>query len=119
MTEDEINELLSKLSQQERPNPPDLRREVRADISRRLERPTFWTRVLPVLNWSELLLQPRIAVLALVFAVSVGAIPRIWSPVPAPVSERAAYARQSLHLDVFENVEILPEKPLPTRERLN
>ena len=118
MTDNDIDKLLSQLSQQARTTAPDLRREVRAEVARRLERPTFWMRVLPVLNWSDLLLQPRVAVVALVFAFSVGAIPRIWSPVPDPLPVRAAYARQSLHLDVFDVVEILPERTLTTSKLL-
>ena len=110
MNDKHVDNLLLELSLQELPVAPDLRRKVRAEIARLSERPTFWQRILPVLNWTELLMQPRIAACAWAVALSIGAMPGVLRLVSAETNTEAAFARRSLHFDVFEVAEILPLK---------
>ena len=110
MNDKQVDDLLFKLGHQKVPTAPDLRHEVRTEIARLRERPTIWKRVFPVLNWTELLMQPQIAACALAVALSIGAMPGILSLVSAETNTEAAFARRSLHFDVFEVAEILPLK---------
>lgn len=113
MNDKQVNDLLLELGHQKMPKAPDLRREVRTEIARLRERPHFWKRIFPVLNWTELLVQPQVAVCALVVALSIGAIPGVLSLVSAEPRTEAAFARRSLHFEVFEVAEVLPVKPNP------
>ena len=110
MNEEKVERLLAELSRQEKPLAPDLRREVHLEIGRRRAQPTFRLRYLPIISWNELPLQPRIAACALGIALAIGAIPGALNLNPARTGTETAYARKSLHLDVFEAVEILPLK---------
>jgi hypothetical protein len=114
MNEEKVDRMLAELSCREKPPAPDLRSRVCREIGRRRARPTFRQRLLPILSWSEMLLQPRIAACALGIALATGAIPGVWSLTPARPGTEAEYARKSLHLDVFEAVKILSLKPSAT-----
>jgi hypothetical protein len=114
MNEEKVDRLLAELSGREKPTAPDLRSGVCREIDRRRTRPTFRQRLLPVLSWSEMLLQPRIAACGLGIALATGTIPGVWSQTQARAGTEAEYARKSLHLDVFETVKILSNKPSAT-----
>lgn len=111
MNEETVERLLTELSREEKPAAPDLRSRVCSEIDRRRAQSTFRQRFLPILSWSEMLLQPRIAACALGIALATGTIPGVWSLTTARAGIEAEYARKSLHLDVFEAVRILSLKP--------
>ena len=110
MNDEPIDELLHELRRSDRPEAPDLRREVRAEIARLRERPAFWQRLLPVLSWNELLMQPRLAAGALAIAIAIGMMPGAWTLATAQTQNKTEFARKSLHLDVFDTVEIFPRQ---------
>ena len=118
MKDEDLEKLLARLRNESLPPAPDLRREVRAEINRLKARPTFWHRLLPVLHWNELLLQPRLAASALALAVIAGITPSLIVQARPGGADQARYARASLHFDVFDasanNVTIL--SPATTRE---
>jgi len=106
MNDEQIDRLLRELRREGRSEAPDLRREVRAEIARIRDRPGFWQRLLPVLNWNELLRQPRLAAGALAIAVTIGILPGAWTLATAQTENKAEFARRSLHLDVFDTVDL-------------
>ncbi|RLC97735.1 MAG: hypothetical protein DRI46_12480 [Chloroflexi bacterium] len=106
MYDERLDELLGDLRREAPPEAPDLRREVRAEIARIRDQPSFWQRILPILNWNELLMQPRLAAGALAVAVAIGIMPGAWTLATAQTENKAEFARKSLHLDVFDTVEI-------------
>lgn len=67
------------------------------EIERR-RRQSIWTRLFPVLDWRELFSEPRMAMVALAFAVVVGVVPAALAS--RTVNERRL-ARQSIHFEVF------------------
>lgn len=103
MNESQIDRILVKLRQIALPPAPDLRREVRAKIALLKNHPSFWQRVLPVLHWNELLVQPRIAACALALALAVGTIPGAVLLAVSSRADDARNARVSLHLGVFDS----------------
>lgn len=112
MNDENLEKLLANLREDPLSPAPDLRREVRAEIARLKKQPRFWRRLLPVLHWNELLLQPRLAGCALVLAAVAGIAPgMIGHALPSP-THHAHNARASLHLDAFDAqwnaVSILP-----------
>ncbi|RKX35788.1 MAG: hypothetical protein DRP71_02630 [Verrucomicrobia bacterium] len=104
MNDEQIDSLLRELQRDDRPEPPDLRPEARAEIARLRDRPGFLQRLLPVLSWNELLMQPRLAAGALAIAITIGMIPGAWTLARAQSENKAEFARRSLHLDVFDTV---------------
>lgn len=67
------------------------------EIERR-RRPSLWSRIFPVFDWQELFLEPRLAVAAVAFAITVGVVPAM--AINRAENERRL-ARQSIHFDVF------------------
>lgn len=67
------------------------------EIERR-RRESLWSRVFPVFDWRELFLEPRLAVAAVVFAVTVGVVPAMAFN---RVENERRLARQSIHFEVF------------------
>lgn len=98
----DIDALLARLQHKTLPPAPDLRRDVRAEITRLKVYPSFWRRVFPILNWNELFRQPRIAVSALALALVVGVVPGFVSAQVPDRSADARIARASLHFHVFQ-----------------
>ena len=64
----------------------------------RRRRQSVWTRIFPVLDWREFYSEPRMAVIALAFAVIVGVVP---AAVFNRIENERRLARQSIHFDVF------------------
>ena len=72
-----------------------------ADVWREIEqrrRHSWRSRIFPVLDWRELFSQPRLAVAALAFAVTVGVVP---AAAVNRIENERQLARQSIHFDVF------------------
>ncbi len=108
MNDEHLDELLHELQRHDRHEAPDLRREVRAEFARLRNRPAFRQRLLPILSWNELLMQPRLAAGALAIAITIGMMPGAWTLATAQTQSKAEFARESLHLDVFDTVNIFP-----------
>lgn len=98
MNPDPIDPLLSDCARQGVPKAPEtMNADVWREIERRRHR-TFWSRVLPLLEWRELFGEPRLAATALFCALAVGILPAmVWTKTHA--AQRLA--RQSIHFDVF------------------
>lgn len=103
MNNDNLDDVLARLRDRHLPPAPDLRREVRAEITRLKARPSFWQRLLPVLHWNELLSQPRLAAFALALALVVGVVPGVLTLTVPSRTDEARIARASLYLDVFDS----------------
>jgi len=59
---------------------------------------SLWPRLFPLLEWRELFSEPRLAVAALVFAITVGVVP---AAAFNRLENERRLARQSIHFDVF------------------
>lgn len=100
MNSDPLDELLRSYSQKPSPAPAE---RLSSDVwkSIRLHRKqSFWTRMLPILDWREVFAEPRFIAAALAVALLVGALPAVMtgrSPSPRLV-------RESLHFEVFSTV---------------
>ena len=98
MKPDPIDPLLADYARQAVPNAPE---RINADVWREIEHRrhrTFWSRVLPLLEWRELFGEPRLAATAMFCALAVGVFPAvIWAKSQA----QQRLARQSMHFDVF------------------
>ena len=73
-----------------------------ADIWRAIKdrrRGSFWSRMLPLLDWRELFLEPRMAAAAFALALAVGILPGYI--LVSRTNEEAQLARRSLHFEVF------------------
>jgi hypothetical protein len=77
--------------------PGDMSAAVWREIEKRRRRP-FWSRVLPLLDWRELLAEPRIAAAALACAFAIGILP---ASIAARSYVEQRLAQQSLYFDVF------------------
>lgn len=98
MKPDQIEKLLEAYASQ--PLPTSTEPSI-AGIWREIEnrRPrSLWSRVLPVIDWHELFLEPRLAVAALAFAITVGVVPAMAFN---RVDNERRLARQSMHFEVF------------------
>jgi len=73
--------------------------EVWREIEKR-RRQSLWSRLFPLLDWRELLSEPRLAVAAIAFAIAVGAVP---AAAFNRVENERRLARQSIHFDVFSS----------------
>ncbi|HVU15458.1 MAG TPA: hypothetical protein VHD32_00925 [Candidatus Didemnitutus sp.] len=97
MNSDPLDELLRSYSKQPLPSPAErLTPDVWKTIQLRRKQ-TFWSRMLPILDWREVFGEPRIVVAALAVALLVGTL-------PAMLAGRVAnprLARESLHFEVF------------------
>lgn len=71
--------------------------EVWREIERR-RRQSLWSRIFPMFDWREFLLEPRLAVAAVAFAVTVGVLPAMAFN---RIENERRLARQSMHFDVF------------------
>lgn len=100
MNSDPLDELLRSYSQQPSPAPAErLSSDVWKSIQLRRKQ-SFWSRMLPILDWRELFTEPRFVVAALAVAILVGTFPAMMmgrSPSPR-------LARESLHFEVFSTV---------------
>ena len=73
--------------------------EVWHEIERRRQQP-FWSQIFPVIDWHELFLEPRLAVAALAFAITVGVVPAMAFN---RIENERRLARQSIHFEVFSS----------------
>ncbi len=97
MNSDPLDELLGAYSKQSTPPPPDhLTAGVWHEIERRRGQ-TFWTRLLPSLDWHELFREPRLAIPALALAFLIGLLPAAATRSNAQVRT----TQESLHFEVF------------------
>ena len=99
MKNNPLEDLMAAYSKQPLPLPP---KRGSADIWREIEarrRRSFWSRVLPLLEWRELFLEPRMAVAAFTLAIAVGILPGYI--VMGRANAETRLARQSLHFEVF------------------
>jgi hypothetical protein len=98
MKPDPLDAKLAAYAKQPVPSGPgDLHADVWKEIARRRSQ-SFWTRILPVLEWRELFAEPRLAVPAFAFAVLAGVFPAV---VLAKTHEEQRLVRQSIHFNVF------------------
>ena len=98
MKPDPLDDLLRDYAHQSLPPAPtEITGAIRGEIDRRRSR-SFWTRIVPLLDWRELFGEPRLAVAALVCAVAIGVLPAMMS---AKARTEQRLARQSIHFDVF------------------
>lgn len=98
MKPDPIDPLLGAIARQPLPSPSDrLTANVWCEIERRRTQ-SIWTRMASVLEWRELIVEPRVAALGLVLAVVIGALP---AGLAARAENRSRMVRQSIHFDVF------------------
>jgi hypothetical protein len=99
MNNNPLDELLNAYAKQ--PLPPtsggDLT-EIWRSIETRRRQP-FWSRVLPLLEWRELFLDPRIAGAAFAVAIAIGIVPGYIAANRA--NAETQLARHSLHFEVF------------------
>ena len=99
MNTNPLDDLLGAYAKQPLPPPPGPgSAEIWRAIGDRRSR-SFWSRVLPVLDWRELFLEPRMATAAFALAVVVGVVPAYI--VVGRINAEAQYARRSLHFEVF------------------
>lgn len=100
MKPDPLDPTLAAYAKQPLPSCPEpLSTEVWREIERRRHQ-SFWSRVLPTLEWRELFSEPRLAVTALACAVVAGVLPAV---LVAKAHEEQRLARQSIHFDVFSS----------------
>src|SRR5882757_5490685 len=98
MKPDPFDDLLDDYARQLLPpTPSDFTANVRYEIGRRRNR-SFWTRVVPLLDWHEFFSEPRLAVSALVCAFAIGVLPALALAKSHADQQRA---RQSIHFNVF------------------
>lgn len=94
-----LDDLLSAYAKQALPPPPgDGSTEIWRSIETRRRR-SFWSRVLPLLEWRELFLEPRIVGAAFAMAIAIGVFPGY--VVANRANTEVQLARQSLHFEVF------------------
>ena len=108
MNQEQIDRQLAYLSRIEKPPAPNLRRAVRAEITRRRDRSPFLRGIQVLFSWNELLLRPGIAAGALALALAIGALPGASGLLRTRSESEAVYARHSLHLEVFSPAGLLP-----------
>lgn len=103
MTPDPLDENLAAYARQETSFcPPDLKVGIWREIERRRQQ-SFWTRLLPILEWREVFSEPRVAGLAFLVAIAIGIFP------VAIIAKRQTderIARESIHFDVFSQSSI-------------
>lgn len=98
MNEDPLDSQLAAYARTAVPTVSTSTRSVWSEIERRKTK-SFLARILPGLEWHELLAEPRLAFAAVALAAAIGLIPAITLRDGSPT--RAAMAREALHLDTF------------------
>ena len=96
MNSDPLNDLLSGYAKETLPPPPQLTAAVWRDIEQRRRR-SFWSGLLPALDWRELFLEPRLVVPALAIALLAGMLPGAMTHLEA----KPEIARDALHFQAF------------------
>lgn len=96
MNSDRFDDLLSDYAKQPLPPPPQLISAVWRDIEQRRRR-SFWSGLLPTLDWRELFLEPRLVLPALAIALLAGMLPGAMIRLEA----KPEIARDALHFQVF------------------
>lgn len=99
MKPDSLDDLLKEYAGEKLPQAPSQERlsaSVFAEIDRRRRR-SFAERILPLLGWRELILEPRLAIPSIALALLIGIAPSL----RPRGSERAPTARETLHLEIF------------------
>lgn len=99
MKPDSLDDLLKGSAREALPPAPTQERlaaAVFAEIDRRRRR-SFSERILPLLGWRELFLEPRLAIPAMGLALLIGLLPSVVTR----VSARTPTTRESLHLEIF------------------
>lgn len=113
MKPDPLDQTLAAYARQPLPSCPEqLTADVWRDIERRRQKPA-WSRLFPLLDWHELFGEPRLAVVALGFAVMIGVVPAV---VFSRAENARLLARQSMHFEVFSansltQLVMLPAQP--------
>jgi hypothetical protein len=98
MKPDPLEQTLASYARQPLPPCPNqLTADVWRDIERRREK-SVWSRLFPLLDWHELFAEPRLAVVALGFAVMIGVVPTV---IFSRAENVKRLARQSMHFEVF------------------
>lgn len=98
MKHDPLEQTLASYARQPLPPCPEqLTADVWRDIERRRQE-SVWSRLFPLLDWHELFGEPRLAVVALGFAVMIGVVPAV---VLSRAENTKRLARQSMHFEVF------------------
>ena len=99
MNTNPLDELLNAYAKQPLPPPAGGgSTEIWRSIETRRRR-SFWSRVLPLLEWRELFLEPRIAGVAFAMAIAIGVVPGYF--VASRANAETLLARRSLHFEVF------------------
>lgn len=99
MKPDSLDDTLKGCAREPLPPAPTQERlssAVFAEIARRRRRP-FSERILPLLGWSELFFEPRVAIPAVALAVLIGLAPTF----ALRAGARPPTAKESLHLEIF------------------
>lgn len=98
MNPDPIDPLLSDYSREPVPDTPkNFQEGVWREIARR-RHTSFWSRILPLLEFRELFSEPRLAAAAFTMAIAIGVVPAaVWTR----LRSEQRLARDSIHFDVF------------------
>lgn len=98
MKPDRFEQELAEFARQPLPEPSG---HLTADIWLEIEgrqRQSLWSRIFSPLDWFELFSEPRLAAVAVAFALLVGIFP---AAVIARAEKQSRLARSSMHFDVF------------------
>lgn len=111
MKQEDLEALLEELQYEQLPPAPDLRSAVRAEIRRAHDRPATWRKFLPDFGFERLLLEPKLVLAAAVIALGIGTIPGRWTATAFDTDSEIQISRESLHLDVFQALPLVPAIP--------
>lgn len=110
MNTNPLDDLLDAYAKRPLPSPEEGNTGIWQAIETRRRRP-FWSRVLPLLDWRELFLEPKLAAAALALAVAIGVLPGYFAA--SRTNAETHLAQQSLHFEVFSGraTDLLANRP--------